>query len=54
MSGAAVQSANNTRKICDRHGVIFEIRANCSLLEIHRKFFHDFMNFEERLMQKTS
>ena len=54
LSGAAVQSANNNRKICGRHQVIFESRANYSLLEIHRKYLDDFMKLKERLMQKNS
>ena len=54
LSGAVVQSANNNRKICGRHQVIFESRANYSLLEIHCKYLDDFMKLKEKLMRKTS
>ena len=48
LSGAAVQSANNNRKICGCHPVIFESRANYSLIEMHRKYLDDFMKLKER------
>ena len=54
LSGAAVQLANNNRKICGGHQVIFESRTNYSILEIHRKYLDDFMKLKERLMRKTS
>ena len=50
LSGVAVQSANNNRKICGRHQVIFKSRANYSLVEIHRKNVDDIMKLKERLM----
>ena len=54
LSGAAVQSANNNRKICGRHQVIFESRGNYSLLEVHCKYLDDFMKLKEKLMRKSS
>ena len=54
LSGAAVQSANNNRKICGCHQVTLGSQANYSLLEIHRKYLDDFMKLKERLMQKNS